>query len=499
MTSRFQNNALNAPISIYEIHFGSWRRKIEENNRSLTYREMAESLAGYIKDMGFTHVEFLPLMAFPFEGSWGYQSVGYFAPTSRYGKPEDFMYLIDRLHQNGIGIILDWVPSHFPSDEHGLCYFDGTHLFEHEDYKKGFHPDWNSYIYNYGRRETVNFLISSALFWLDKYHIDGLRVDGVASMLYLDYSRKEGEWIPNEFGGRENLEAINFLRRLNVAIYQEYPDVQMFAEESTSWPGVSRPTHAGGLGFGMKWNMGWMHDTLKYFEKDPVYRKHHHNELTFSMIYAFTENFLLSLSHDEVVHGKGSLLRKMPGDDWQKFANLRLLYGYMFGHPGKKLLFMGNEIAQWNEWNHDSSLDWHLLEFGPHKGIQKWLKDLNAVYREEKALFYDDFTSSGFEWIDYNDWQSSILSLMRKGPVKNDAIVIVCNFTPIPRYNYRVGVPNGGFWKEILNSDAKEYGGSGLGNFGGVEANPVSCHGRFHSLTLTLPPLSVLFLKNILK
>jgi len=496
MDSRRHNNNLNAAISIYEVHFGSWKRKAEESNRSLTYLEMGDDLIAYVKEMGFTHVEFLPLMAFPFEGSWGYQTVGYFAPTSRYGTPEDFMALIDRLHQNGIGVILDWVPSHFPSDEHGLCYFDGTHLFEHEDYKKGFHPDWKSYIYNYGRQETVNFLISSALFWLDKYHVDGLRVDGVASMLYLDYSRKPGEWIPNEYGGRENIEAIRFLQRLNAVAYQEYPDALMMAEESTSWPGVSRPTYTGGLGFGLKWNMGWMHDTLNYFENDPIHRKYHHNDLTFSLIYAFTENFLLSLSHDEVVHGKGSLLRKMPGDDWQKFANLRLLFGFMFAHPGKKLMFMGAEIAQWDEWDHDSSLDWHLLDFDPHRGVKSWVKDLNAVYKNEPALYADDFTPGGFEWIDNNDWQNSVVSFTRKGSKPDDKIVIVCNCTPVPRYNYKVGVPAAGFWEEILNSDAKEYGGSGMGNFGGVESNPVSCHGRFDSLTLTLPPLSTVFLKN---
>jgi 1,4-alpha-glucan branching enzyme len=496
MGNRHKSNALHAPISIYEVHFGSWRRNVEENNRSLTYREMADYLVNYVKQMGFTHVEFTPLMAFPFEGSWGYQTVGYFAPTSRYGCPQDLMYLIDCLHQNGIGVIFDWVPSHFPSDEHGLAYFDGTHLFEHEDWRKGFHPEWNSYIFNYGRRETINFLISSALFWLDKYHIDGLRVDGVASMLYLDYARKEGEWIPNAYGERENIEAVEFLRRLNTVVYGEYPDVQMIAEESTAWPMISRPASCGGLGFGMKWNMGWMHDTLEYFKKDPIHRQYHHNELTFSMIYAFTENFLLSLSHDEVVHGKGSLLRKMPGDDWQKFANLRALYGYMYGHPGKKLLFMGGEIAQWDEWNHDSSINWHLLAYGPHQGVQLWMKDLNALYRREAALFHDDFTPGGFEWIDHTDWQGSIISFLRKGPAPEDAIIVVCNFTPVPRYNYFIGAPAGGFWQELLNSDGREYGGGGIGNGGGVWASPAGCHGRYYSLALTLPPLSVIFLKN---
>ena len=496
MAERYKRNNLHSPVAVYELHFGSWRRKIEENNRSLTYREMADELITYVKEMGFTHVEFMPLMAFPFEGSWGYQTVGYFAPTSRYGTPQDLMYLIDRLHQNGIGVIFDWVPSHFPSDEYGLAYFDGTHLFEHDDPRKGFHPDWSSYVYNYGRRETINFLISSALFWFDKYHIDGIRVDAVASMIYLDYSRKEGEWIPNEFGGRENLEAIEFLKRLNTVVYTAYPDVQMIAEESTAWPMVSRPTYAGGLGFGMKWNMGWMHDTLEYFKKDPVHRKYHHNDLTFSMIYAFTENFMLSLSHDEVVHGKGSLLRKMPGDDWQKYANLRALYAYMYGHPGKKLLFMGDEIAQWDEWNHDSSIDWHLLQYGPHRGMQRLVKDLSRVYRSEPALYVNDFQQDGFEWIDCNDGHNSVLSFLRKGKNPADNIVVVCNFTPVVRYDYKVGVPQGGFWKEIFNSDAKEYDGSGAGNCGGAPAWETGWHGRPACLSLTLPPLSVLFLKK---
>ncbi len=496
MAKRHQHNALNASICIYELHFGSWRRNLEENGRSLTYREMARQLVDYVKQTGFTHVEFMPLTAFPFDGSWGYQTVGYFASTSRYGTPQDLMYLIDQLHRNDIGVIMDWVPSHFPSDEHGLAYFDGTHLFEHADRRKGFHPDWSSYIFNYGRRETINFLISSAIFWFDKYHIDALRVDAVASMIYLDYSRKEGEWIPNEFGGRENIEAIHFLRRLNTAVYNEYPGVQMIAEESTAWPMVSKPVYAGGLGFGLKWNMGWMHDTLEYFKKDSVHRKYHHNDLTFSMIYAFTENFLLSLSHDEVVHGKGSLLRKMPGDDRQKFANLRALYGYMYGHPGKKLLFMGDEIAQWDEWSHGNSVDWHLLQYDPHRGVQKWVCDLNAAYRAEEALYKDDFTSNGFEWVDHNDWEGSIISFLRKGDFADNPILIVCNFTSVPRYGYRIGVPAGGFWREILNSDAREYGGGGMGNFGGVQAAPWGCHGRSHCVTLTLPPLSVLFLKR---
>ncbi len=495
MKARRHKNSLNAPIAIYELHFGSWRRIIEDNNRYLTYREMAKMLSKYVKDMGFTHVEFMPLTAFPFDGSWGYQTVGYFSPTSRYGNPQDLMFLIETLHREGIGVILDWVPSHFPSDEHGLAYFDGTYLYEHSDPRKGFHPDWKTWIFNYGRHEVRNFLISSALFWLEKYHIDGLRVDGVASMLYLDYSRQEGEWLPNDFGGRENLEAIHFLKQLNEVAYSVCPDVVMIAEESTAWPKVSRPTYEGGLGFGLKWNMGWMHDTLEYMKKDPIHRKYHHNEMTFSMWYAFTENFLLSLSHDEVVHGKSSLLGKMPGDDWQKFANLRLLYGYMYGHPGKKLLFMGDELAQWDEWNYEKSVDWHLLNYEPHQGVQKWLKDLNHLYRREPALYERDFTQEGFEWIDHNDWEQSVLSFIRKGANPNDHICVVCNFTSTVHYQYRVGISHQGRWKEVLNSDAKEYGGSGVGNLGAVKTENVPAHGRAHSLSLTLPPLSVLYFK----
>ena len=496
MKNRHASNARNAPISIYEVHLGSWRRVPEEENRFLTYREIAHYLADYVKDMGFTHVEFLPVMEHPFYGSWGYQTVGYFAPTSRYGTPQDFMYLIDCLHRNGIGVILDWVPSHFPSDEHGLVYFDGTHIYEHAESKKGFHPDWKSYIFNCGRYEVRNFLISSALFWLKKYHIDGLRVDAVASMLYLDYGRKEGEWIPNEYGGKENIEAITFLKRFNEAVYQNYPDVQTIAEESTAWPMVSRPPYVGGLGFGMKWNMGWMHDTLDYFSNDPIFRKYHHNQLTFSIWYAFTENFLLPLSHDEVVHGKGALYGKMSGDEWQKYANLRLLFGYMYGHPGKKLLFMGGEIAQWKEWNHDESLEWHALQYPFHQGVQKWTKDLNHFYKTNPALYELDFSAEGFEWIDSYNWEQSIISFTRKGKSTDEIILVVCNFTPVPRYNYRVGVPRGGFWKEVLNSDAKIYCGSDQGNFGGVEASPTPVYGKYHSLSLTLPPLSVIFFKN---
>lgn len=496
MKNRSKHNSLNAPMSIYEIHFGSWRRVPEDNNRSLSYREMAHQLADHVKDMGFTHVEFLPLMEHPFYGSWGYQTVGYFAPTSRYGTPQDFMYLVDYLHQNGIGVILDWVPSHFVSDEHGLVYFDGTHLYEHADPKKGYHPDWNSYIFNYGRREVVNFLISSAIFWLDKYHVDGLRVDAVASILYLDYSRKEGEWIPNEYGGRENLDAINFLKRFNEAVYGNFPDVQTMAEESTAWPMVSRPTYVGGLGFGMKWNMGWMHDTLYYFSQDPIFRKYHHDQLTFSVWYAFWENFVLSLSHDEVVHGKRALLDKMPGDDWQKFANLRLLLGFMYTHPGKKLLFMGAEMGQWDEWDHESSLEWHLLQYERHYGIKKWLQDLNRVYKNEPALYEVDFENSGFRWVDASDWEQSVVSFIRRGRTTKDTILTVCNFTPMPRYNYRIGVPSSGFWKEILNSDSNGYWGSGHGNMGGAETAPIPIHGMRDSLSLTLPPLGIIVLKG---
>jgi len=494
MRHRHHNNDLHSPISIYEVHLGSWRRA--DGNRFLSYRELAHALAAHVKHMGFTHVEFLPVTEHPYYGSWGYQTTGYFAPTSRYGTPQDFKYLVDHLHQNGIGVFLDWVPSHFPSDAHGLSYFDGTHLFEHADPRQGYHPDWNSYIFNYGRNEVRSFLISSAMFWLKEYHIDGLRVDAVASMLYLDYSRKEDEWVPNVYGGRENLEAIFFLRRLNEVLYAAFPSVQTVAEESTAWPMVSRPLYVGGLGFGMKWNMGWMHDSLEYFSQDPIYRKYDHNKLTFSLWYAFTENFILPLSHDEVVHLKRSLLDKMPGDTWQKFANLRALYGYMYGHPGKKLLFMGGEIGQWNEWNHESSLDWHLLQFPSHQGLLRWVKDVNHLYKSEPALYELDFHPEGFEWIDFHDWEQSVVSFVRKGKTTDDIILVVCNFTPVPRYNYFVGVPRDGFWREMLNSDADLYWGSGLGNLGGVRAQPVAVQNRPYSLLLTLPPLSVVFFKN---
>src|SRR5512143_1758526 len=496
MKDRHRRNALSSPISVYELHPGSWRRVPEENNRSLTYRELADILPAYLKDTGFTHVEFMPVMEHPFYGSWGYQVTGYFAPTSRYGTPQDFMYLIDRLHQEGIGVILDWVPSNFPIDEHGLGYFDGTHLYEHEDPRKGFHPDWNTYIFNYGRHEVRSFLLSSARFWLDRYHADGLRIDAVSSMLYLDYGRNQGEWIPNDYGGKENLDAITFLRKMNDEVYRVFPDVQVIAEESTAWPMVSRPVYVGGLGFGMKWNMGWMHDILFYFSREPIHRKYHHGQLTFSIWYAFTENFMLSLSHDEVVHGKGSLMGKMPGDDWQKVANMRLLFGYLYAHPGKKLFFMGAELGQRREWNHDWSVDWHLLDYAPHAGLRRWVQHLNILYRGERALHELDFDAAGFEWVDFSDADNSVITFLRKGKRAEDTVLVACNFTPVPRHNYRVGVPTGGFWKELLNSDAPEYGGSGQGNFGGREATPVPAHGRYHSLSLTLPPLGMVVFKR---
>ncbi|HEV7716830.1 MAG TPA: 1,4-alpha-glucan branching protein GlgB, partial [Steroidobacteraceae bacterium] len=494
MQRRARANALDAPWSVYEVHLGSWRRVPDEHNRSLTYRELAHALGDYAVEMGFTHVELMPVMEHPFYGSWGYQITGYFAPTSRYGTPQDFMYLVDHLHRRGLGVILDWVPSHFPTDEHGLSYFDGTHLYEHEDPRKGFHPEWNSSIFNYGRAEVRNFLASNALFWLERYHIDGLRVDAVASMLYLDYARKPGEWIPNKFGGHENLEAVEFLKNLNQAVYRDHPATQTTAEESTSWPMVSRPTHLGGLGFGFKWNMGWMHDTLEYFQTNPIFRKYVQNKLTFGVWYAFTENFVLPISHDEVVHGKGSLIGKMHGDEWQQFAGLRLLYGYMWAHVGKKLLFMGCEFGQRREWQHDESLEWHVLQYPYHSGVRQWLQDLNRFYKETPALYQRDFAPDGFEWIDANDTEASTLSFLRKGNGPNDIVLVVCNFTPVPRDNFRVGVPRGGVWRERLNSDAREYGGGGIGNFGLVEASPLPAHGRNHSLTLRLPPLATLFL-----
>jgi 1,4-alpha-glucan branching enzyme len=496
MAARQDKQSLAAPMSIYELHLGSWRRVPEEGNRSLTYREAAPLLAGHMKRLGFTHVELLPIMEHPFYGSWGYQSLGYFAASSRYGTPQDLMFLIDTLHQEGIGVILDWVPSHFPGDEHGLAFFDGTHLYEHADPRKGFHPDWASYIFNYGRNEVRSFLISSAIFWLQQFHADGLRVDAVASMLYLDYSRKDGEWIPNEHGGRENLESIAFLRALNDEAGEAVPGAVMIAEESTAWPLVSHPTWVGGLGFHYKWDMGWMHDSLSYFAEDPIYRRYHHKEITFRMVYAFNENFVLPLSHDEVVHGKGSLVNKMPGDHWQKLANLRLLYGYMWSQPGKKILFMGGELAQFREWNHDASLDWHLLEDEGHAGIERWLADLNHLYSQEPALHEQDCDPAGFEWIDGSDADNSVIAYLRKGKSPGEPLLAVFSFTPVPLDNYRVGVPSAGFWREILNSDAEEYGGSGRGNLGGVESEAIPTHGRPHSLSLTLPPLGMIFLQR---
>ena len=492
MAARGKSNALDAPISIYEVHLGSWRRVPEEKSRWLSYRELAPLLAEYVHNAGFTHVELLPVMEHPFDGSWGYETTGYFAPTSRFGTPSDFMYFVDYLHQQGIGVILDWVPAHFPKDEAGLGYFDGTHLYEHADPRQGEHPDWNTFVFNYGRNEVRSFLISNALFWFDKYHVDGLRVDAVASMLYLDYGRREGEWMPNRYGGRENIDAIEFLRSVNEHVYAAFPDVMMIAEESTAWPQVSRPVYVGGLGFGFKWNMGWMHDMLSYMSQDPVFRSYHHNKITFSLLYAFTENFVLPYSHDEVVYGKGSMLRKMPGDDWQKFANLRLLYGFMFGHPGKKLLFMGSEFGQWSEWNHETSLDWHLLDTPLHRALQRWVRDLNTFYRGQRALHELDFDSGGFAWVDCTDFQRSVISFLRRGRNPADQLLLVCNFTPVVRQNYRVGVPRSGLWKELLNSDALLYGGSGQGNFGGVEAVPLPVHGQPFSLSMTLPPLGML-------
>ena len=495
MRVRGEKNRLNAPCSIYEVHLGSWRRIPEEGNRSLTYREMAEWLPRYLVELNFTHVEFMPVTEHPFYGSWGYETIGYFAPTARYGAPEDFMFLVDALHQQGIGVILDWVPAHFPADAHGLGHFDGTFLYEHADPRQGYQPDWHSSLFNYGRNEVRAFLTSSALFWLDQYHIDGLRIDAVTSMLYLDYGRKEGEWIPNRNGGRENLEAVTFLRTLNDAIYRDYPDTQTFAEESTAWPMVSRHANFGGLGFGLKWNMGWMHDTLGYFSENPINRKYHHTQIIFSILYAFSENFVLPLSHDEVVYGKGSLIGKMSCDEWQQFANVRLLYGYMWGHPGKKLLFMGCEFGQKGEWQHEESLDWSVLQYPLHAGLRRWVEDLNRFYRSEAALYQQDFSREGFQWIDCNGAEKSVVSFVRRGYSADDVLLVVCNFTPVIRENYLVGVPSGGYWHEVLNSDSELYGGSSVGNLGGVEAGPVSAGEMYHSLMLRLPPLAVLFFK----
>ncbi|WP_370392435.1 1,4-alpha-glucan branching protein GlgB [uncultured Winogradskyella sp.] len=494
MKSRKENNALDAPFSVYEVHLGSWRKKMEEN-RSLSYAELAEDLVAYVKDMNFTHVELMPIMEYPYDPSWGYQLTGYFAPTARFGYPDEFKLLVDKLHQNGIGIILDWVPSHFPEDAHGLGFFDNSHLYEHPDRRKGYHPDWKSLIFNYGRNEVKSFLISNALFWLDQYHADGLRVDAVASMLFLDYSREEGEWEPNMFGGRENLEAIAFMREMNEAVYSAFPDIQTIAEESTSFPMVSKPTYIGGLGFGMKWMMGWMHDTLQYFAKEPVYRKHHQNDLTFSMTYAFTENFMLPLSHDEVVYGKRSILGRMPGDEWQRFANLRLLYGYMFTHPGTKLLFQGAEFGQSEEWNFQQSLDWHLLQYEPHKGVQALIKDLNTFYKKEPALFEKQFSGEGFEWIDYNDAENSVLVYMRKGNDPKDDLIIACNMTPVPRENYRMGIPRKGKLKEVFNSDLKKYFGSGNYKNKMKTSKAEPWQFRDNSVEINIPPLGMLVFK----
>lgn len=494
MEQRANSDPLKEPWSILEVHLGSWRRK-KETNAWLTYRELADELVQYAVDMGYTHLELLPVAEYPFDGSWGYQVTGYYAPTSRFGNPHDFMYFVDKCHQAGIGVILDWVPAHFPKDGHALSYFDGTHLYSHADSRKGEHPDWGTYIFNYGRNEVRNFLIANALFWLAKYHIDGLRVDAVSSMVYLDFSREDGQWIPNEYGGNENLDAVEFIQQANVAIHEQFPGAVTIAEESTAWPMVSRPTYLGGLGFTFKWNMGWMHDTLDYMQKDPVYRKYDHNKLTFSMMYAFSENFVLSLSHDEVVHGKGSLIGKLPGDWWQKFAQLRLLFGYQYTHPGKKLNFMGSEMGQWSEWSEARALDWHLMDLPTHQQLQKWVKDLNHVYKNEPALYEQDFQNDGFRWIDANDSDNSIFSYMRFAEDSAEVIVVLLNFTPVPRQGYRIGVPEAGYYKELLNSDSAVYGGGNIGNMGGLNTTDTQSHGYQQSLTVNIPPFGIVILK----
>lgn len=493
MGYRKEKNGLDRPYSVYEVHLGSWKRK-NGGGQFMSYVELAEDLVKYVKEMNFTHVEFMPVMEYPYDPSWGYQLTGYFAPTSRFGKPEDFKLLVDKLHQNDIGVILDWVPSHFPEDAHGLGFFDGSHLYEHPDRRKGYHPDWKSLIFNYGRNEVRAFLISNALFWLDQYHVDGLRVDAVASMLYLDYSREDGEWEPNMFGGRENLESISFIKELNEEVYKSFTGVQTIAEESTSFSMVSRPVDIGGLGFGMKWMMGWMHDTLEYFKKEPIYRKHHQNDLTFSMTYAFTENFMLPFSHDEVVYGKQSLVYRMPGDEWQRFANLRLLFGYMFTHPGTNLIFMGAEFGQTEEWNFQQSLDWHLLQYDFHRGIQELIKDLNQFYKEYPALYEKQFSTEGFQWIDYGDHENSVLTYIRKGHDTKNDLIIACNFTPVPRENYRIGIPKSGKLKEIFNSDHKKYGGSGMLNTS-IKTTKTAWHGYEKSVEITIPPLGVVIMQ----
>ena len=494
MKNRKKNNALDAPFSVYEVHLGSWKKQVEQN-RFLSYVELADELVDYVAEMNFTHVEFMPIMEYPYDPSWGYQLVGYFAPTSRFGYPEEFKYLVDKFHEKGIGVLLDWVPSHFPSDEHGLGFFDGSHLYEHPDQRKGYHQDWKSLIFNYGRNEIKAFLISNAIFWLDQFHADGLRVDAVASMLFLDYSREEGQWEPNMFGGREYLEAIDFIKEMNTEVYASFPDVQTIAEESTSFPKVSRPIYDGGLGFGMKWMMGWMHDTLEYFAKEPIYRKHHQNDLTFSLNYAFTENFMLPLSHDEVVYGKKALVDKMPGDEWQRFANLRLLYSFMYTHPGTKLLFQGGEFGQTSEWNFQTSLDWHLLQYDVHKGAQTLVKDLNKLYKKEPALYQKQFSHEGFEWIDHGDHQNSVMTYIRKGKNEKDNVIVVLNLTPIPRENYRIGIPKAGTLEEIFNSDAKKYFGSGSFKNKNLTSEVRKWNGREHSLELDLPPLAMMAFK----
>ncbi len=495
MKKRKKHNAVDAPYSVYEVHLGSWKKKFNDNNRSLSYVELADELVNYVKEMQFTHVELMPVMEYPYDPSWGYQITGYFAPTSRFGYPEDFKFLIDKFHQNDIGVILDWVPSHFPEDDHGLGFFDGSHLYEHPDRKKGYHPDWKSLIFNYARNEVKSFLISNAIFWLDQYHVDGLRVDAVASMIFLDYSRNYGEWEPNMFGGNEYLEAIDFLKELNEEVYASFPDVQTIAEESTAFPKISRPTYLGGLGFGMKWMMGWMHDSLKYFKKEPIYRKHHQNDLTFSMTYAFTENFMLPLSHDEVVYGKQSIIGRMPGDEWQKFANLRLLYSYMYTHPGSKLLFMGGEFGQHTEWNFEGSLDWYILEYDFHKGAQDLVRDLNILYKKYPALHEKQFEHDGFEWIAHDDHENSVLSYIRKGKSAKDILITVCNMTPIPRENYRIGLPKKGKLVQVFNSDYKKYGGSGISNKKSIKIEQLNWNNREHSCEITVPPLATVIFK----